>query len=49
MVSAPAVRLDAAAEARALRFVLITLFLNSASFGIIIPVMPRLVMELANV
>ena len=49
MSIAPAVRLDAAAEARALRFVLVTLFLNSASFGIIIPVMPRLVMELANV
>jgi MFS transporter, DHA1 family, tetracycline resistance protein len=49
MTSAPAVRLDAAAEARALRFVLVTLFLNSVSFGIIIPVMPRLVMQLADV
>lgn len=49
MSIAPDLRLDAAAEARALRFVLVTLFLNSASFGIIIPVMPRLVMELANV
>lgn len=49
MTSAPAARLDAAAEARALRFVLVTLFLNSMSFGIIIPVMPRLVMQLAGV
>ena len=49
MTSAPAIRLDAAAEARALRFVLVTLFLNSMSFGIIIPVMPRLVMQLADV
>jgi MFS transporter, DHA1 family, tetracycline resistance protein len=49
MTSASAVQLDAAAEARALRFVLVTLFLNSMSFGIIIPVMPRLVMQLASV
>lgn len=49
--AAPAspVTLDAAAEARALRFVLVTLLLNSMSFGIIIPVMPRLVMQLADV
>ena len=49
MATAPEIRLDAAAEARALRFVLVTLFLNSVSFGIIIPVMPRLVMQLADV
>lgn len=49
MTTAPAIRLDAAAEARAMRFVLITLFLNSASFGMIIPTMPRLVMQLADV
>lgn len=49
MTSAPDLRLDAAAETRALRFVLVTLFLNSVSFGIIIPVMPRLVMQLAGV
>jgi DHA1 family tetracycline resistance protein-like MFS transporter len=42
-------RLDAAQEQRALRFILVTLFLNAMSFGIIIPVMPRLVMQLADV
>jgi MFS transporter, DHA1 family, tetracycline resistance protein len=33
----------------ALRFVLVTLFLNAMAFGIVIPVMPGLVMQLADV
>ncbi len=36
-------------QGHALRFVLVTLFLNAMSFGIVIPVMPRLVMELGGV
>lgn len=46
-VSSP--QFDAAQQQRALRFVLVTLFFNAAAFGIIIPVMPRLVMQLADV
>jgi MFS transporter, DHA1 family, tetracycline resistance protein len=36
-------------DQHALRFVLVTLFLNAVAFGIVIPVMPRLVMQLADV
>lgn len=39
----------ASSDQHALRFVLVTLFLNAVAFGIVIPVMPRLVMQLANV
>lgn len=40
---------DAARQQRALRFVLVTLFLNAVAFSIVIPVMPQLVMQLADV
>lgn len=46
---APFMSADAARQERALRFVLVTLFLNAVAFGIIIPVMPKLVMQLAAV
>ncbi|NJS14319.1 MAG: TCR/Tet family MFS transporter [Sphingopyxis sp.] len=49
MTIGPEPQLDMAQEQRALRFVLVTLFLNAVSFGIIIPVMPPLVMQLADV
>jgi len=41
--------LDAAGTRRALRFTMVTLFLNAMAFGIIIPVTPALVMKLAGV
>ncbi len=40
---------SAAQQRHALRFVLATLFLNAMAFGIIIPVMPPLVMAMADV
>jgi MFS transporter, DHA1 family, tetracycline resistance protein len=49
MTGDTALQIDAGQEQRALRFVLVTLFLNAMSFGIIIPVTPRLVMQLGNV
>ena len=36
------------APARALIFVLVTIFIDTVGFGIIIPVLPRLLMELLN-
>ncbi|MEM7081420.1 MAG: MFS transporter [Pseudomonadota bacterium] len=41
--------MDAVARKRATRFVLLTVFTYSAGFGIIMPVLPELIMELENV
>jgi MFS transporter, DHA1 family, tetracycline resistance protein len=41
--------IDEAAQKRAMRFVLLTVFIYSVGFGIIMPVLPELIMELEGV